>query len=78
MALADDANEPDYGTFGVRAQRTSDPVSPPPIDRQRIYMGAGGGQAMNAAPRTKSGGGVTVNTVKPGGSATRKRTLRKG
>lgn len=78
MALADDANEPDYGTFGVRAQRTSDPVSPPPIDRQRVYMGAGQDLSMGAKARSKSGGGVTVSTVKPGGFSGRKRTLRKG
>lgn len=76
MALADD-NEPDYGTFGVRAQRTADPVTPPPIDRQRIYVGSGQDLSMGAKARTKAGGGASVNRTKPGGFTGRQRTLRK-
>ncbi len=73
MALADDATEPDYGTYGVRAQRTSDPVNPPPIDRQRVYMGAGQDLGMGAKGRAKVNSGGSVNATKPGAFAVRKR-----
>jgi hypothetical protein len=76
MALLDDEDSPSL--FGVKNQRTGDPVTPPPIDRQRIYQGTGGDIGMGAKPRAKATGGVTVNKARPGAFAVRQRTLRKG
>lgn len=75
MAVTDDES-PDV--FGVTNKRTGDPVNPPPIDRQRIFMGAGGDIGMGATARTKAGGGVTATRAKPGAFVARQRTLRKG
>lgn len=77
MTVALDDNEPDYGTFGVRAQRVAD-ISPPAVDRQRVYQSDGGNISVAAKTRTKAAASATVNNAKPGTFGVRKRTLRKG
>ena len=47
----------DYGTFGVRAKRTDNPINPAAIDRQRKYTADGPAAGANAVNRRKTPGG---------------------
>jgi hypothetical protein len=74
--VADDETDP---VFGVANQRTGNPVNPPPIDRQRLYMGQGGDIGMGAKARGKTGAGpMSATRAKPQPFSVRQRTLRKG